>query len=388
MKRRNSTTPSSSRGGRRDNNNKKVVIAVIAAIVVLIVIFSVKSCPTKHNLPLKSQTVREIKPNGDLTLSNGLTVQLLGISPNEQTVEFLNRNIKGATVDVIPDSHDTQAYYTNPEKSVVRAYVNVLSSTKIPNLNGYMLKNHLAELSSAFCQDSLAAFQSYIKAKKSNDSSADNNEDGRMYTKTELSKKMLPATFLILAADGDGGGALGTGFFINENGLALTNYHVFEAAQMAKAFLCDENGNITQEQNRNISRVIAYNQQYDWCIFVVDLDPGEKSKYLSLSKKNVERGQDIAVVGNPLGYTATFTTGEITNVHPEAKTIQFDASINHGNSGGPVCTFDGKVVGIVKSLAADSEGKEATGNINFGVDIQEVRKALDKLNDVKTYGGK
>ena len=53
----------------------------------------------------------------------------------------------------------------------------------------------------------------------------------------------------------------------------------------------------------------------------------------------------------------------------------------------PVCDYYGRVVGIAKSVAVKN-GQQNAANLNFGVDIQLVRKELDELKDVKTYGGK
>ena len=96
----------------------------------------------------------------------------------------------------------------------------------------------------------------------------------------------------------------------------------------------------------------------------------------------------MGIVGNPQGLLATFTTGAVTNYHEELGKIQVDASMTQGNSGGPICNFQGEVVGIAQSVLGNGDGTNATGNINFGTDIMIVRKALNELKDVKTYGGK
>lgn len=387
--RRQPTHGGGRRGRSNGDKNKKIAIGIVAILAIVGIIVWI-NWPKPHYLPIEGQ-VREVRNDGMLTLNNGLTVELLGITPNTKTIEFLRENLIGKQVRVTADSKDTKPYYYKASTDKVKGYVTVLGNVSYSNLNGYMLQNGLADLNTGYCQDSLEAFRAKINPSPA--PSPDGKpapDDGKILTKTELAKKMLPATFLIVSSDGEGGTGIGTGFFINENGLALTNYHVFAAARMAKIYLCDEKGNITEEQNRNISRVVSYSRDNDWCIFIVDLDPGEKSTYLSLSKKDVERGNDVALVGNPRGLTATFTTGEISNIHKDEAKIQIDASMYPGNSGGPICTYDGKVVGIAQSVAGDASGNIATGNMNFGVDIQVVRKALDKSKDssTKSYGGK
>ena len=385
---RRGNTPSASGRRRRDDGNKKpLVIAAIVAVLAAIAWYSYKTMvPNKHSLPYDG-VVKEIDQNGTLILKNGLKVQILGVTADNRTVEFLNANVKGKNVHIIADSHDTKPYFTHASKDLVRAYVTVVDNVPYAKLNGYLLRNQFATLNDGYCQDSIAAYRSYVNYKDTSVIEPATTVPDGSFTKQTLFKYMAPATFLI-QTESEQGTSIGTGFFINENGLALTNYHVLAGASMGRVFLCDEKGNITADRDRNILRVVQYSSKYDWCIFVVALDPGEKSHYLKLARQRPERGVDVGVVGNPRGLLATYTTGQVTNIHEEAGKIQIDASMTQGNSGGPICNFNGEVVGIAQSVAGNSDGSNATGNLNFGTDIMIVRNALDQLKDVKTYGGK
>lgn len=385
---RRGNTPSASGRRRRDDGNKKpLVIAAIVVVLAAIAWYSYKTMvPNKHSLPYDG-VVKEIDQNGTLILKNGLKVQILGVTADNRTVEFLNANVKGKNVHIIADSHDTKPYFTHASKDLVRAYVTVVDNVPYAKLNGYLLRNQLATLNDGYCQDSIAAYRSYVNYKDTSVIEPATTVPDGSFTKQTLFKYMAPATFLI-QTESEQGTSIGTGFFINENGLALTNYHVLAGASMGRVFLCDEKGNITADRDRNILRVVQYSSKYDWCIFVVSLDPGEKSHYLKLARQRPERGVDVGVVGNPRGLLATYTTGQVTNIHEEAGKIQIDASMTQGNSGGPICNFNGEVVGIAQSVAGNSDGSNATGNLNFGTDIMIVRNALDQLKDVKTYGGK
>lgn len=389
MARRSNTLSASGRRRRDDGNKKPLIIAAIVVILAGIAWYSYKTMfPNKHHLPYDG-VVQSVDENGTLILKNGLKVQLLGITANDSTIEFLNANVIGKNVHLIADSHDTKPYFTHASTDLVRSYVTVTENVEYKKLNGYLLRKQLAILNEGYCQDSIAAYRSYVNYKDKDTLVIDPGHPvpDEPFTKQTLFKYMAPSTFLI-QTESEQGSSIGTGFFINENGLALTNYHVLAGANSGKVFLCDENGNITADRDRDILRIVQYSSKYDWCIFVVSLDPGEKSPYLKLARQRPERGVDVGVVGNPRGLLATYTTGQVTNIHEEAGKIQIDASMTQGNSGGPICNFNGEVVGIAQSVAGNSDGSNATGNLNFGTDIMIVRNALNQLKDVKTYGGK
>lgn len=392
MRNQNRVVSSSRRGGRgQDNKKQLVIVAVVAVVCVIGYLWYKYSLPEQHRLPLQG-VVQKINEDGTLKMSNGLTVEMLGVQPDVRTIEFLRDNLVGKMVLLTPDSHDTKPYYLDANKDLVRAYVSVVGvNVNYAKLDGYLIRNNLASFNKGYCQDSLAAFTSYVVAKPyygEDNMDSVKRTSGKTYTKQELFKIMAPATFLIRTVTRDGDVSIGTGFFINKNGLALTNYHVLAGQAAGQVFLCDKEGNITSDRDRGILRVVQYSQKYDWCIFVVALDPAEESPYLSLTRTRPERGDDVGIVGNPRGLLATFTTGSVTNLYKEAGKIQVDASMTQGNSGGPICNFQGEVVGIAQSVLGESDGSIATGNINFGTDIQVVREALDNLKDVKTYGGK
>lgn len=380
---RRGNTPSASGRRRRDDGNKKpLIITAIVVVLVAIAWYSYKTMvPNKHNLPYDG-VVQDVDQNGTLILKNGLKVQILGVTANNGTIEFLNANLKGKNVHLIADSHDSKPYFTHASKDLVRAYVAVTENVEYAKLNGYLLRKQLATLNEGYCQDSLTAFRSYVNPIKPGPNPG---PDGP-FTKETLFKHMAPSTFLIQTATKDGMG-IGTGFFINENGWALTNYHVLAGADAGKIYLCDENGKFTSDRDRGILRVVQFSVKYDWCIFVVALDPGEKSPYLTLARQRPERGVEVGVLGNPRGFLATYTTGQVTNIHEDDGKIQIDASMTQGNSGGPICNFNGEVVGIAQSVAGNSDGSNATGNLNFGTDIMVVREALDHIKDA-TYSSK
>jgi putative serine protease PepD len=82
-------------------------------------------------------------------------------------------------------------------------------------------------------------------------------------------------------------------------------------------------------------------------------------KGLRTAAATVKPGQQIVVVGAPLGLEDTVTTGVVSAYRPDdsgGPTIQFDAPINPGNSGGPVVNAADEVVGLATAKARDAEG--------------------------------
>ena len=194
---RRGNTPSASGRRRRDDGNKKpLVIAAIVVVLAAIAWYSYKTMvPNKHSLPYDG-VVKEIDQNGTLILKNGLKVQILGVTADNRTVEFLNANVKGKNVHIIADSHDTKPYFTHASKDLVRAYVTVVDNVPYAKLDGYLLRNQLATLNDGYCQDSIAAYRSYVNYKDTSVIEPATTVPDGSFTKQTLFKYMAPATFL------------------------------------------------------------------------------------------------------------------------------------------------------------------------------------------------
>lgn len=377
------------RTGGGGNDNKPLLIVAAIILVGAIGYFIWQSMPKSKSWDGLEDTVVKVSDDGSLELNNGMHVNLLGVGIDSEGVKWMKENLVGKRVRLTANSDDTQKSYTDASKANVRAYVTVTDgSGDYAKLNRYLLSSKKATLNTDYCNDSLQAFRTALESiKDSIAKPGPNPRPDEPMTQQELFDYMAPATFLISTPESGG-----TGFFINENGVALTNYHVVKGymnhPERMKVFLSDKNGDINADRDRPVLRVIKWDKSHDWCICVISLDPGEKSHYLNLSKTQARRGDDVCVLGHTQGITNTFTKGIVSNIHDDAGAIQFTAEINHGNSGGPVCNMWGEVVGISTMMMSDDEGNVATGNINIGIDIMLLRKVLDELDDVPTYGGK
>jgi S1-C subfamily serine protease len=136
----------------------------------------------------------------------------------------------------------------------------------------------------------------------------------------------------------------GSGFLINPTGYAVTNYHVVaEAGNDVKAITFDG-----REWN---ARVITDDPDKDLALIYL----GSKGyPYLPLGKLNDDSiGKEVYTVGNPLGLSHSVSRGIVSSVRKVTKKttpitlIQTDAAINAGNSGGPLITPEGLVLGVV-----------------------------------------
>jgi S1-C subfamily serine protease len=169
----------------------------------------------------------------------------------------------------------------------------------------------------------------------------------------------------------------GSGFVIDGDGHILTNYHVVEGAQTIEVVLGD--------QSRYKAKYIGADTRND--IALIQIDPkGKKLATLPLGdSRNLLVGQRVLAIGNPFGFQSTLTTGVVSSLGRTVQTgentfideaIQTDASINRGNSGGPLLNSRGEVIGINSAIYAPS-GTNA--GIGFAIPINTARRAADDL---------
>jgi putative serine protease PepD len=165
-----------------------------------------------------------------------------------------------------------------------------------------------------------------------------------------ISAAVLPSVFRVRAAD-----VTGTAFAVGDKAAdgqvnLLTNFHVVEAVWNAgnrKVFLERGRSELT-------ATIVKVNRARDLALLRA---PG-KVRGLIPDATAVRPGQQIVVVGAPLGLEDTVTTGVVSAYRQKdgGPTIQFDAPINPGNSGGPVVGSGNEVLGLATAKARDAEG--------------------------------
>jgi S1-C subfamily serine protease len=144
----------------------------------------------------------------------------------------------------------------------------------------------------------------------------------------------------------------GTGFIITGEGFIITNAHVLSGGKTVKT--------ITYEQQEIKTSFIGYNADLDLALLKIT---GEYTPLKLADSDNVQIGEKVIAIGNPLGLQFSVSQGIVSGVHRTGPNgldayIQTDAALNPGNSGGPLINTAGKVIGInnFKSSSAESLG--------------------------------
>ena len=174
------------------------------------------------------------------------------------------------------------------------------------------------------------------------------------------------AVVTVINYDVDGDiASFGSGFFISESGILLTNLHVLDGAYHAEIR--------TRDGTRYpVAAVLAKSQVVDLIKVRVDI-PADRTAPAIVAGAAASIADRIFVIGSPMGLEQTVSEGIISAVREipgGAKVLQLTAPISRGSSGGPVVNRQGKVVGIVTFQAAEGQ------NLNFAISID----ALDMLS--------
>ncbi|HHU51684.1 MAG TPA: PDZ domain-containing protein [Firmicutes bacterium] len=161
----------------------------------------------------------------------------------------------------------------------------------------------------------------------------------------------------------------GSGFIFRADGYVLTNYHVIEGADQITVNL--------KSGKKYQAEVIGKDEKYDLAILKIK---AKNLPYLELGDSDaIQIGQWVVAIGNPYGLHETVTTGIISALNRNLKSvnestlIQTDAAINPGNSGGPLVDLEGKVIGINEAILSNAQG------IGFAIPINLVKENLEEL---------
>ncbi len=166
--------------------------------------------------------------------------------------------------------------------------------------------------------------------------------------------------------------ALGSGFIIDEKGIVVTNNHVIQGA---------EDIFVRVDGNKDFkAKVIGSDSGMDLAVLQIESD--EKFKPVKFGDSNSTRiGDWVIAIGNPFGLGGTVTAGIISarnrsiGLSRYEDFIQTDASINQGNSGGPLFNMDGEVVGINTAIL----GQSGSIGIGFAIPSNSAKKVINQL---------
>ena len=170
--------------------------------------------------------------------------------------------------------------------------------------------------------------------------------------------------------------SLGTGFVIIDNGTILTNLHVVSGAKKLRVRFADG--------TESDAQMIGAQPENDLAVLKADKLPDDLEVATMRSTADLRPGDHVIAVGHPFGIGPSVSYGVVSGLKrafrsPEGEKtlsnlIQFDAAANPGNSGGPLVTMDGNVVGIVTAILNPSEQRTFIG-IGFAVPIENAAAA-------------
>jgi Do/DeqQ family serine protease len=167
--------------------------------------------------------------------------------------------------------------------------------------------------------------------------------------------------------------SLGSGVIIDgKRGFILTNAHVIERSGNIKVVLEDE--------REFEAKIVGADPDSD--LAVLQIDSATRLPAIEMgSSDDLMIGETVIAIGNPFGFSHTVTTGVISAVDRSIRSdervyldfIQIDASVNPGNSGGPLLNINGDLIGINTAIYAKAQG------IGFAIPINKAKKIISDL---------
>lgn len=177
-------------------------------------------------------------------------------------------------------------------------------------------------------------------------------------------------------------GGLGSGFFIDEDGFLITNFHVIEGeTRISIEVYHQRDGQLERRSYRDV-RIVAMNKFGDLALLKIDDKGAPKFKVVPLGDSEaVSQGDRVFAIGSPQGLERTVTEGIVsTTARPVGGELylQTTTQINPGNSGGPLFNLRGAVVGVTNMKLTFGEG------LGFAIPVERLRYFL-KHRDAYAY---
>ncbi len=190
---------------------------------------------------------------------------------------------------------------------------------------------------------------------------------------SDIVEKSEISIFVVYGTSPDGASnSQGSGFFIDQTGIGVTNFHVL--ANSSKAW-------IKTQDNKTypITNILGADNEKDLVKFSIENPFNIIFPFLDLEPIPAKKGDEVLNISTPLGLESTISTGIISairEIEPYGQLIQITAPISPGSSGSPILNLDGKVVGVATFTIKGGQ------NLNFAVSSKSI-ETLDSINSKK-----
>jgi serine protease Do len=168
----------------------------------------------------------------------------------------------------------------------------------------------------------------------------------------------------------------GSGVVILKEGFIITNYHVIKGAKKIQVSFDKQ-----YDTEEYPAQVVSFVEQEDLALLKINRTSDFPTVPLGTSS-DLMPGETVVAIGNPFGQTNTVSVGIVSGLHRNVQIpteglafddlIQTDASINYGNSGGPLLNINGELIGINSAINAEAQ------NIGFAIPVDRVKSVLEE----------
>lgn len=217
----------------------------------------------------------------------------------------------------------------------------------------------------------------------------------RGFDPAAIYKRLAPGVVTVIstfgggapALDGDGEGGLGSGFVLDKDGYVATNAHVVTTGEAPPLKDADQVYVQFADGNQVEAEIVGTDPNSDVALLKIDPQGLSLTPLRLGSSSRLTVGEPVAAIGSPFGERQSLSTGVISAVDRDIESltafrigdaIQTDAAINQGNSGGPLLSSRGEVLGINAQIRSASGGGVGVG---FAVPVDTVGRSLDQLRD-------
>jgi serine protease Do len=169
---------------------------------------------------------------------------------------------------------------------------------------------------------------------------------------------------------------LGSGFIVHQDGYLITNFHVIEGQKHLTVTQFVQQGAELKRVIRKAIRIVALDVFHDLAVLQIDAPEARPFPKVVLSLEEPVYGESVFVIGNPAGLERTVTEGILSHtgrLFEGSLYLQIDASVNPGNSGGPLFNGHGQVIGVVNM------GSRIMQGLNFAIPARHVTFLLDHV---------